>query len=233
MKKIAFLYLWFSVRGFIPRKKGLGISLSDYKARMTSQVSLMRSMNGKAGFVVFGDSNAENLDTVENRKQLGQGIEGFSLNFGIGGMRLDQWVEFLESADGAFLLELIRTDKPIVVINIGGNNALQMRMAGIPDLFKRLKILVPDAYACTCPPIHLGFFAVAGIDRDKLRSNVITINQEIQLAFQERTIDLYNPFMDARTGEAYFTILQDAVHFSDDADRKFRIPIIRKAVGLG
>lgn len=117
MKKILFLYVWFSVRGFVPRKKGLGISLSDYKARMTSQVSLMRSMNGKAGFVVLGDSNAENLDTVENRKQLGQGVEGFSLNFG--------------------------------------------------------------------------------------------------------------------TGEAYFTILQDAVHFSDDADRKFRIPIIRKAVGLG
>jgi len=39
--------------------------------------------------------------------------------------------------------------------------------------------------------------------------------------------------MDAGTGEAYFTILQDAVHFSDDADRRFRIPIIRKAVGLG
>lgn len=233
MKKVIFLYLWFSVRGFIPRKKGLGLSLSDYKGRMTAQISLMRSMSGKAGVIVLGDSNAENLDTIENRKQLGEGVADYSLNFGIGGMRIDQWVDFLESADGAFILELIRTDKPIVIINIGGNNALQMRMAGLADWFKRLKRLIPDAYCCTCPPIHLGFFEAAGINREKLRSNVVTVNQEIQIAYQERTIDLYNPFMDAGTGEAYFTVLQDSVHFSDNADRLFRIPLIRKAVGLG
>lgn len=232
MKKILFLYLWFSLRGFIPRKSGLGISLSDYSKRFKAQVSLVRSMGGKVSIIVLGDSNAENLDTISNRKQLGEGLPDFSLNFGIGGMRADQWADFLNSAAGLDIIQVIREDKPIVVWNIGGNNALQGRMNGLHEWLRTLKELVPDSYCCTCPPIHLGFFEMAGIDKEHLKNDILTVNKSIESIWQERSIDLYTPFLDAGTGEAYFTILQDAVHFSDDADQKFRIPLIRKAVGL-
>jgi len=59
---------------------------------------------------------------------------------------------------------------------------------------------------------------------------VAAVNAEIMSSFQD-CIDLYTPFLSSN-GEAYITVLEDAVHFSDEADKNIRIPILRKAVGL-
>lgn len=229
MKNKIFQYVWKIARGLSKRKTGLGLNLTDYKNRIIPQIRLARMM-GKIDLIVIGDSNAENLNTIGNMIQLGEGLDGISVNIGIGGTRVDQWVQFLESVDGLEVMQAIREDKPIVIVNIGGNNALQSRMEGLGNYFDRLINLLPTAYGCLCPPIHLSY--LAGItDIQKLKINVITVNGEIVRVFKSRAIDLYTPFL-SNDGEAYITILEDAVHFSDNADKNMRIPILRLAVGL-
>jgi hypothetical protein len=103
-------------------------------------------------------------------------------------------------------------------------------MEGLGNYFDRLIGLLPTAYGCLCPPIHLSY--LQGIaDTQKLKVNVITVNGEITRVFKSRTIDLYTPFL-SNSGEAYITVLQDAVHFSEEADRNIRIPFLRMAIGL-
>lgn len=224
-----FQYTWQLIKGLSPRKKGLGLNLADYKNRIIPQIRLARLM-GKISMIVLGDSNAENLNTPANMIQLGEGLSGIAVNIGIGGTRVDQWVQFLSSVDGLEVMQAIREDKPIVIVNIGGNNALQQRMEGLGTYFDRLIRLLPAAYGCLCPPIHLSYFD-AVTDTQKLKINVATVNGEIVRTFLKRSIDIHTPFLSGN-GEAYISVLQDAVHFSDEADKTMRIPIIRKAVGL-
>lgn len=229
MRNKLFQYTWQLAKRLSTRKTGSGLNLADYKNRIIPQIRLARMM-GKISLIVLGDSNAENLNTISNMVQLGEGLPGISVNIGIGGTRVDQWVQFLESVDGLEVMQAIREDKPIVIVNIGGNNALQQRMEGLGNWFDRLIRLLPDAYGCLCPPIHLSYFQ--GVtDTQKLKINVATVNGEIARVFKSRCIDLYTPFLSGN-GEAYITVLQDAVHFSEEADKKVRIPFLRKAVGL-
>ncbi len=229
MRNKLFQYTWQLAKRLSTRKTGSGLNLADYKNRIIPQIRLARMM-GKISLIVLGDSNAENLNTISNMVQLGEGLPGISVNIGIGGTRVDQWVQFLESVDGLEVMQAIREDKPIVIVNIGGNNALQSRMEGLGNWFDRLIRLLPDAYGCLCPPIHLSYFQ--GVtDTQKLKINVATVNGEIARVFKSRCIDLYTPFLSGN-GEAYITVLQDAVHFSEEADKKVRIPFLRKAVGL-
>lgn len=229
MRNKLFQYTWQLAKRLSTRKTGSGLNLADYKNRIIPQIRLARMM-GKISLIVLGDSNAENLNTISNMVQLGEGLPGISVNIGIGGTRVDQWVQFLESVDGLEVMQAIREDKPIVIVNIGGNNALQQRMEGLGNWFDRLIRLLPDAYGCLCPPIHLSYFQ--GVtDTQKLKINVATVNGEIARVFKARCIDLYTPFLSGN-GEAYITVLQDAVHFSEEADKKVRIPFLRKAVGL-
>lgn len=229
MRNKLFQYTWQLAKRLSTRKTGSGLNLADYKNRIIPQIRLARMM-GKISLIVLGDSNAENLNTISNMVQLGEGLPGISVNIGIGGTRVDQWVQFLESVDGLEVMQAIREDKPIVIVNIGGNNALQSRMEGLGNWFDRLIRLLPDAYGCLCPPIHLSYFQ--GVtDTQRLKMDVATVNGEIARVFKSRCIDLYTPFLSGN-GEAYITVLQDAVHFSEEADKKVRIPFLRKAVGL-
>lgn len=229
MRNKLFQYTWQLAKRLSTRKTGSGLNLADYKNRIIPQIRLARMM-GKISLIVLGDSNAENLNTISNMVQLGEGLPGISVNIGIGGTRVDQWVQFLESVDGLEVMQAIREDKPIVIVNIGGNNALQSRMEGLGNWFDRLIRLLPDAYGCLCPPIHLSYFQ--GVtDTQRLKMDVATVNGEIARVFKARCIDLYTPFLSGN-GEAYITVLQDAVHFSEEADKKVRIPFLRKAVGL-
>lgn len=229
MKNKLFQYAWQLAKRLSTRKTGSGLNLADYKNRIIPQIRLAR-LFGKIDLIVLGDSNAENLNTIDDMTQLGEGLSGVSINVGIGGTRVDQWVQFLESVDGLEVLQAIREFKPIVIVNIGGNNALQQRMEGLGNWFDRLIGLLPNAYGCLCPPIHLSYLQGVA-DTQKLKINVATVNGEIARVFKTRCIDLYTPFL-SNGGEAYITVLQDAVHFSDEADRKVRIPFLRKAVGL-
>lgn len=229
MRNKLFQYAWQLAKRLSTRKTGSGLNLADYKNRIIPQIKLAR-MFGKIDLIVLGDSNAENLNTVDNMAQLGEGLTGVSINIGIGGTRVDQWVQFLESVDGLEVMQAIRDYNPIVIVNIGGNNALQQRMEGLGNWFDRLIGLLPNAYGCLCPPIHLSYFEKI-TDVQKLKINVATVNGEIARVFKIRCIDLYTPFL-SNGGEAYITVLQDAVHFSDEANRKVRIPFLRKAVGL-
>lgn len=229
MRNKLFQYAWQLAKRLSTRKTGSGLNLADYKNRIVPQIKLAR-MFGKIDLIVLGDSNAENLNTVDNMVQLGEGLSGVSVNVGIGGTRVDQWVQFLESVDGLEVMQAIKDFNPIVIVNIGGNNALQQRMEGLGNWFDRLIGLLPNAYGCLCPPIHLSYFEKI-TDVQKLKINVATVNGEIARVFKTRCIDLYTPFL-SNGGEAYITVLQDAVHFSDEADKKVRIPFLRKAVGL-
>lgn len=230
MRNKIFQYAWQLAKRLSTRKTGTGLNLTDYKNRIIPQIRLARMM-GKIDLIVLGDSNAENLNTISNMTQLGEGLSGISVNIGIGGTRVDQWVQFLESVDGLEVMQAIREDKPIVIVNIGGNNALQSRIEGLANYFDRLIGLLPTAYGCLCPPIHLSY--LAGVtDIQNLKISVSLVNAEINRVFKERTIDLYTPFFSNETGEAYITVLQDAVHFSDSADKNMRIPVLRLAVGL-
>lgn len=229
MKNKLFQYAWQLAKRLSTRKTGLGLNLADYKNRIIPQIKLAR-LFGKIDLIVLGDSNAENLNTIDNMIQLGQGLSGVSINIGIGGTRVDQWVQFLESVDGIEVLQAIREFSPIVIVNIGGNNALQQRIEGLGNWFDRLIRLLPEAYGCLCPPIHLSYLEKI-TDVQKLKINVATVNGEIARVFKSRCIDLYTPFL-SNGGEAYITVLEDAVHFSDEADKNIRIPILRKAVGL-
>ncbi len=228
MRNKLFQYAWRVAKGFLPRKTGSGLNLADYKNRIIPQIKLAR-LFGKIDLIVLGDSNAENLNTVSNMVQLGEGLFGVSVNIGIGGTRVDQWVQFLESVDGLDVMQAIREFSPIVIVNIGGNNALQNRMEGISNWFDRLIILLPISSGCLCPPIHASLLKDV-TDVQKLKMRVATVNAEIMSSFQD-CIDLYTPFLSSN-GEAYITVLEDAVHFSDEADKNIRIPILRKAVGL-
>ena len=229
MRNKLFQYAWQLAKRLSTRKTGSGLNLTDYKNRIIPQIRLARMM-GKISLIVIGDSNAENLNTISNMVQLGEGLSGISVNIGIGGTRVDQWVQFLESVDGLEVMQAIREDKPIVIVNIGGNNALQSRMEGLGNYFDRLIGLLPTAYGCLCPPIHLSYFQ--GVtDTQRLKMDVAIVNGIIDRVFKNRTIDLYTPFLSG-DGEAYITILQDAVHFSDSADKNMRIPLLRLAAGL-
>lgn len=229
MKNKLFQYAWQLAKSLSTRKTGSGLNLADYKNRIIPQIKLAR-MFGKIDLIVLGDSNAENLNTIDNMVQLGEGLSGVSINVGIGGTRVDQWVQFLSSVDGLEVMQAIKDFNPIVIVNIGGNNALQQRMEGLGNWFDRLIGLLPNAYGCLCPPIHLSYFEKI-TDVQKLKINVATVNGEIARVFKTRCIDLYTPFL-SNGGEAYITVLQDAVHFSEEADKKVRIPFLRKAVGL-
>lgn len=229
MRNKLFQYTWQLAKRLSTRKTGSGLNLADYKNRIIPQIRLARMM-GKISLIVLGDSNAENLNTISNMVQLGEGLPGISVNIGIGGTRVDQWVQFLESVDGLEVMQAIREDKPIVIVNIGGNNALQSRMEGLGNYFDRLIGFMPTAYGCLCPPIHLSYFQ--GVtDTQRLKMDVAIVNGIIDRVFKARCIDLYTPFLSGN-GEAYITVLQDAVHFSEEADKKVRIPFLRKSVGL-
>ena len=120
MKNKLFQYAWQLAKRLSTRKTGLGLNLADYKNRIIPQIKLAR-LFGKIDLIVLGDSNAENLNTIDNMIQLGQGLSGVSINIGIGGTRVDQWVQFLESVDGIEVLQAIREFSPIVIVNIGGD----------------------------------------------------------------------------------------------------------------
>lgn len=227
-----FQYYWYTlVKPFIPRKNGDGTLIEHYSARMKSKMSQSQTF-GKPKYAVFGDSNGEKLDKRDSMIQLGDGL-GLILNFAVSGMRGDSWLKFLtETADGKWLYDQLMKLKIIVIWNIGGNHVLQNRMDNLQSSLVALKTLFPDSFNCLIPPIHAGLMeTVGGMDAAQIRQRVMIANQTISDIWKEKAIDTYSPFLapDA-SGEPYFFVLQDFVHFSDFADRKFRIPIIIKAV---
>lgn len=230
-----FQTLWSMVKGFYKRKYGSGLELVDYSTRMIKQIELAQSM-GQIKFVILGDSNAENIANRSDMIQLGRDL-GLGVNIGIGGMRADHWSSFFKTEEGRQVLFLLRAHKPVVIINVGGNNILQKKMelldgslAFISEVFAPQ--FFPRVFACLIPPIHTELIApLFGTTQDELKAEIKKANDLIKKNFL-RIIDTYTPYVDA-SGDPYFYVQGDAVHFSDKTNKVMRIPQIITSVKAG
>lgn len=232
MKNRLFQYYWYyGIQPLIPRKNGDGSQLDHYSARKKAKINQVQIF-GNPNFTFLGDSNGEKLDSRSAMVQLGDGL-GLGINLSTAGMRGDFWLEYLTGTlTGKWIYEQLSRMKARTIWNIGGNHVLQNRMDNLESSLKGLKDLFPDSFNCLIPPIHAGLLeTVGGMNAVEIRQRVTVANQTIKDIWKERTIDTYSPFLSPDpSGEPYFYVLQDFVHFSDFADKKFRIPIIVNAV---
>lgn len=227
MKNKFFQMLWYSIRGVYPFKTGDGLTLDCYSLRMQKALSFADWFGG-AGCAVLGDSNGATLDKSEKMTLLWKGKDDAAVNLAIGGTRADQWADFLSlSPNGTEIASKLKGSK--IVFNIGGNNVLQGRMTLLKSSLQKLKDIFPDSYNCLIPPIHYQLAAILlNRSADEIKQDIDKANSIIREIFQDRTIDTYTPFVNSHdSGEPYFIVLKDAVHFSDWADMNVRIPLIR------
>lgn len=227
MKNKFFQMLWYSIRNVYPFKTGDGLTLDCYSQRMEKALSFADWFGG-VRCAVLGDSNGATLDKSEKMTLLWKGQDGVAVNLAIGGTRADQWADFLSlSPVGTDIAKQLKGS--VIVFNIGGNNVLQGRLALLKSSLQKLKDIFPDSYNCLIPPIH---YQLAGLflnrTADEIKLDIDKANSIIREIFADRTIDTYTPFVNSDgSGEPYFIVLKDAVHFSDWADMNIRIPLIR------
>ena len=201
---------FFGLKGWIKRKVGSGMSLHDYSSRMVWQWRLAKLFGG-AKIVMIGDSNMEGFALFRFMRRW----KSVAVNIGIGGTTADGWVDFLTQTDrGNWLRREILISGAKVLFNVGGNNVLQRSVGRLPANLKTLYSMFPSSWACLAPPIHLSFFASV-IDPRILGDDIKKLNDAIRETWKSRTIDLYAPFINPVTGEAFAGILRDPIHFSD------------------
>lgn len=224
-KNYIYQNLVYLIKTLIPRKIGLGISLADYSRRMFFKVKLAKFFSGRK-MLILGDSNAENLASYSDCLRFGKYLKSIVVNIAIGGTRADTWVEFfLNTKEGKELYEEVK-NYDIILFNIGGNNVLQNKMDVLEKSLKKLKELFLQSYNCTIPPLHYDLLSMPmNKPKDKIRQDVLKANELIRKVWKDKTIDLYNLFVDAN-GYPYIFTHEDAVHFSQFVDEKIRIPFI-------
>lgn len=227
MRNKFFQMLWYSIRGVYPYKTGDGLTLDCYSQRMEKSLSFA-DWFGEVKCAVLGDSNGATLDKSEKMTLLWKDQDGIAVNLAIGGTRADQWADFLSlSPVGTDIARKLKGSK--IVFNIGGNNVLQNRLTLLKSSLQKLKDIFPDSYNCLIPPIHAQLAGVLlGRTADEIRIDIDKANSIIREIFQDKAIDTFTPFLNPDgSGEPYFIVLKDAVHFSDWADMNIRIPLIR------
>lgn len=232
MRNSILQFLWYRIlKGIVPRihglresgsasfladriRRGNGIDIRYYSRRMLIQVITARCF-GSIKFVMFGDSNGEVFAEERDMKQ----FPGVAVNLSIGGTRADDWAEFWKTEEGKGILWWLRFgSNPTVIINVGGNNVLQRKLKLAYGALAYLKQVFPRAYATTAPPIHVSFIrGLTRVNVDTIRDEVLELNRYITETFKPRVIDLYSPFLNPETGEAWPMILSDPVHFSQAA----------------
>lgn len=213
---------YFLIKGLVRRKTGPGTRLEDYAARFICMIQVAKLFevifNVRVGLILYGDSNEEFFAQFRFMKRW----PVLAINIAIGGMRADSWNDFFNSPGvGQWVYAELRkfvNGGAKVIQNVGGNNVLQRQMNILEPALVSLKKLMPESFACTTPPIHLSFFAALGWPKDVIETDIKKCNSLIAGLWGQKTIDLYQPFIDASTGEAYPFILRDMVHWSDFAE---------------
>lgn len=230
MRNKFFQLLWYSIRGVYPYKTGDGLTLDCYSLRMQKALSFA-DWFGKIGCAVLGDSNGATLDRQDKMTLLWKDSQDVAVNLAIGGTRADQWADFLSlSPVGLEIVSKLKDSK--IVFNIGGNNVLQGRMALLKGSLQKLKDIFPNSYNCLIPPIHYQLASIL-LNRtpEDIKADIDKANSIIREIFGTDTIDTHTPFLTPDgSGEPYFIVLKDVVHFSDWADMNIRIPLIRGRV---
>ncbi len=195
----------------------------DLLARIYSCL-LMSKFGLKTNYVVFGDSNSENLRSAKNQKVFDDAL-GFGVNLGIGGSTPMDWIEFFYSDEGKQAYSFM-SSLDYQILNIGGNCVIQDKMRDAETSLITLKKLFPKSFNCLLPPLRYALLEDNPVD--EVKQKVEKINEYISTIWGEQTIDTHLPFIDNYTnnGEPYFWVLDDAVHFSENADNNVRIPII-------
>lgn len=197
---------------------------SDIIARIKT-MKFLEKIGVHSTYVVFGDSNSENLKSDANQKGFDSAL-GFGVNIGIGGSTPGDWVDFLHSEDGKLVFDFVRAKK-YQIMNIGGNCVLRNKMNEAKATLSVLHNLFPSSINCLVPPIWYAALAQRGYGDLKLA--VEELNETISSIWGSATVDTHTVFIDHfkdSTGEPYFWVLQDAVHFSEIADNSVRIPLI-------
>lgn len=220
MKNRLFQIAWNLLKPLIPRKKGSGASLEDYKERIFAQMNLAEKFGGP-DLVILGDSNAENLSGKKWMDQFGE--FGVAANIAISGTRPGQWEEFLRLND--HLWNQIWHAK-YQVLNIGGNCILQGQFNTAKKQLLELYSLLPYSWNCLVPPVHYDILSKLTGDKD-IESKFKQLNVWIKEIWGNRAIDTYTPF--AMVPESIWFIEGDLVHFND-LGNKLRIPIIKGAL---
>lgn len=228
-KNYIFQIISLLVNIFIPRKTGSGVSLVDYSKRMIVKMRLSKIFSGKK-MLIIGDSNAENMSSFQDLNRFGKYLQSIVINIGVGGTKADDWLDFLENTNEGKKIYEIAKDFDIVLFNLGGNNVLQNKMSILEKSLIGLKDMFPNSFNCTIPPLHYDLLEPQEEKQKKniqknIQKNVLLANKIIKDIWKEKTLDLYNLFVDSE-GKPYIFTLEDAVHFSQFADKNIRIPYI-------
>jgi hypothetical protein len=213
--------VWYKFfKQFFPRKReevNKVVMLDDYGFRMYWQIriALLFGLEG----VIFGDSNAEELQDFESMKRLVK----LCVNIGIGGTTADEWADFFKKGYwGKKIYSLI--SKKIMIANIGGNNVLQNRMPGLSGI-DELDNIFEDIYWINIPKVWYTLFP-----RD-IRKDLKMANNKIKsVAKPGKLIDIELVTDSGSSDLPYFFIHKDMVHFSNEFDYKVRIPLINATV---
>lgn len=115
-----------------------------------------------------------------------------------------------------------------IIWNIGGNHILQNAMESLEKNLEKLKEIFPNSWNCLIPPIHMTAISMLnGLSVSEIKGRVDHANSLISKIWNIKTIDTYSPFLNpSANGEPYWFVLEDLVHFSEDTDKKIRIPLI-------
>jgi hypothetical protein len=222
-----FQFVWFIVRGFIPRKIGDGTQLSHYAPRMIAQVILSWLFGGPFG-VLLGDSNSE----VFSKYRVMRKFDSLFVSLGVGGTRVDQWYEFLKTRTGKIILFLLGSAHRVV--NVGGNNVLQLKMdavlSALSGLYARLDNKKENKIiAILIPPIHFDLFTANGWPLS-LRADVEKVNSLIRIFFP--IIIDPTPLVDLdNDGYPDPLALSDPIHYATGVVYKLQ-DLIQQKLGL-
>jgi hypothetical protein len=125
------------------------------------------------------------------------------------------------------LVKYLESNGAKVLFNIGGNHILKGEMDSAQRDLIKLHYRFPDSYNCLVPPIHTTILEkLTNKPKGSIDAKVKKLNKIIEMIWNDKTIDMYSPFLDWDTHGPYLIALGDLVHFSQLADETVRIPLI-------
>jgi hypothetical protein len=220
-------WVWFYIIKRLTKRKSNKSTkyiLDNFSDRFNTQLKALELLGG-IDLVIFGDSNGEELADYESMKRFPE----ITANLSIGGTRADHWAEFFtKSKYGREIYQVIKNKK--ILINVGGNNVLQMQMIALVSALNTLKRIFPNSYWINIPSVYANLIAnLQGRSVKTVVSELKEANDYIGQVAGDKLIDIRN-FTGLDEGSPYFYVLKDAVHYSDIFDYKIRIPLIIEKV---
>ena len=200
----------------------------DNRIKYIRKLLSLAALLGGPDVVIMGDSNAETLDKKEKALKF-KGL-GLVINIAIGGTTAGAWIILLNQHRDIY--DSIKKAK--IFMNIGGNHCwMEQTMIPARSELVVLRNLLPNSWNMTIPPIHSEIIEqLSNQPPGSINNNVLVINDYIREIWKLKAIDIHALFANWRGTGAYLFVLKDLVHFSDEADYKVRIPLIRGALKL-